>query len=48
MGGLIQALARERSLNRTKTRRVRLAFGCLFGGLGFVTLQAAILALERL
>jgi hypothetical protein len=48
MLGLIRALARERSLNSTKIRLVRLAFGCLFAGLGLVTLQAAILALERL
>lgn len=48
MAALLRALARERSLNRTKVRLVRLAFVCLFVGLGLVTLQAAILALERL
>jgi hypothetical protein len=48
MAALLRALARERSLNRTKIRLVRLAFVCLFVGLGLMTLQAAILALERL
>lgn len=48
MRGLIEALARERKLNRDKARRVRWAFICLFFGLVSVTAQAAILALERL
>jgi hypothetical protein len=47
MRGLVEALARERTLNRDKARRVRQAFKCLFFGLLFVTAEAAILAFER-
>jgi hypothetical protein len=48
MRGLIEALVRERKLNRDKARRVRRAFKCLFLGLLFVSAEAAILAFERL